>query len=125
MGRKLKDIDQKQFEQLCGIQCTKDEICAVFNCDEKTLTAWCKRTYKAAFKDVFKAKSKIGHISLRRTQWKWAEKSSAMAIFLGKQYLGQSDNAGSEAPVDTTEVQALSPMEQLIASLKNAREDGD
>jgi hypothetical protein len=31
-------------------------------------------------------------MSLRRTQFRLAEKSAAMAIFLGKQYLGQSDN---------------------------------
>ena len=31
-------------------------------------------------------------MSLRRTQFKLAEKNPTMAIFLGKQYLGQRDN---------------------------------
>ena len=31
-------------------------------------------------------------MSLRRIQYKLAEKNTAMAIFLGKQYLGQRDN---------------------------------
>ena len=34
---------------------------------------------------------KAGFISLRRKQFELAEKSPAMAIFLGKQYLGQTD----------------------------------
>lgn len=28
MGRPRKEIDQKQFESLCALQCTKVEICA-------------------------------------------------------------------------------------------------
>ena len=33
----------------------------------------------------------MGLISLRRMQFQLAEKSAAMAIFLGKQHLGQQD----------------------------------
>ena len=36
-------------------------------------------------------------IRLRRNQLKLSEKSAAMSIFLGKQYLGQSDNPLSES----------------------------
>lgn len=35
-------------------------------------------------------------MSLRRAQFRLAEKSAAMAIFLGKNYLGQSDNVAIE-----------------------------
>lgn len=33
---------------------------------------------------------------MRRMQWHLAEKSAPMAIFLGKNYLGQSDTAQEE-----------------------------
>ena len=36
-------------------------------------------------------KRNIGKISLRRSQWRLAEKNVTMAIFLGKQYLGQRE----------------------------------
>lgn len=125
MGRKKKEIDKKQFEQLCALQCIKDEICAVFDVDEKTLTAWCKRTYKKSFREIFQEKRKLGHISLRRTQFKWAEKSATMAIFLGKQYLGQSDNATvGNAAANDTDAPVMSPMEQLVKSLNDSR-NGD
>ena len=91
-GRPKKDIDKKMFENLCAIQCTKDEICGIFDIDEKTLTRWCKDTFNEGFSDVFKRKSQTGKMSLRRTQFKLAEKNPTMAIFLGKQYLGQRDN---------------------------------
>lgn len=91
MARPRKEIDQKQFEKLCGLQCTKDEICAFFDITDKTLDAWCRRIYKENFSVVFAKKRGLGKISLRRSQWRLAEKSPAMAIFLGKQFLGQKD----------------------------------
>lgn len=91
MARPRKEIDQKQFESLCRLQCTLDEICGFFGCCTDTLEAWCKRTYKQGFSEVFRQKRGAGKISLRRTQFRLAEKNAAMAIFLGKQYLGQKD----------------------------------
>lgn len=91
MSRPRKEIDQKQFENLCGLQCTLEEICGWFGVTDKTLNSWCKRTYKKGFSEIFREKRKLGNISLRRTQFRLAEKSASMAIWLGKQYLGQKD----------------------------------
>ena len=91
MARPRKEIDQKQFENLCGLQCTLEEICGWFGVTDKTLNSWCKRTYSESFSEVFRQKRSTGKISLRRSQWKLAEKNANMAIFLGKQYLGQKD----------------------------------
>ena len=90
-GRPQKEIDQKIFENLCSIQCTMQEILAVLDISDKTLSSWCRRTYGKSFSEIFSIKRQLGFISLRRTQFKLAEKSAAMAIFLGKQYLGQTD----------------------------------
>jgi hypothetical protein len=73
------------------MQCTQAEICAFFNCDHKTLTAWVKRYYGREYSLVAKEKAELGNISLRRWQFKQAEHNPTMAIFLGKQYLGQTD----------------------------------
>lgn len=90
-GRPQKEIDKKIFESLCGLQCTMQEILAVLDISDKTLSGWCRRTYGKSFSEIFAIKRQLGFISLRRTQFKLAEKSAAMAIFLGKQYLGQTD----------------------------------
>lgn len=91
MARPRKEIDRKQFENLCGLQCTKEEVCSFFEITDKTLESWCKRTYKRGFSDVFSQKRGKGKISLRRAQFRLAEKNASMAIWLGKQYLGQKD----------------------------------
>ena len=105
MGRPRIEIDKEQFEKLCALQCTLTEIAGFFGCSEDTIERWCKREYKNTFAEVFKSKREAGKISLRRTQWKLAEKSAAMAIFLGKNFLGQTDVQRVEVakPIDETE----------------------
>lgn len=96
MGRPKKEIKQEQFEAMCQIQATQDEIALVLGVTTRTLNTWCKNTYGKTFFDVFREKREMGKISLRRKQWKLADKSAAMAIFLGKQYLGQRDEKSLE-----------------------------
>lgn len=107
-GRPRKEINQKLFENLCGIQCTEAEICGVLECSEDTLNRWCKRTYKMTFADTYKSKSQVGKSSLRRAQWQLAAKNASMAIWLGKQYLGQRDIVELGLPTDNTQEDALS-----------------
>lgn len=93
MGRPKKKISKKMFEELCSIQCTRDEICAVLDVTDKTLNTWVKETYgkESTFSAIYQQKRDGGKTSLRRKQWLMSEKNVAMAIWLGKQYLGQSD----------------------------------
>ena len=92
MGRPRKEINKTEFEKLCFLQCTEREVCSWFDVSDETLNKWCKENYDGrTFLDVFKEKRENGLISLRRTQFQLAEKSPAMAIFLGKNLLGQTD----------------------------------
>ena len=92
MGRPRKEINKTEFEKLCFLQCTEREFCSWFDVNEDTLNKWCKENYDGkTFSAVFKEKRENGIISLRRTQFQLAEKSPAMAIFLGKNLLGQTD----------------------------------
>ena len=118
MARPKKEINKDGFEKLCGIQCTLAEIAGFFECSEDTIERWCKRTYKDAdnkpmsFADVYKKKSANGKISLRRTQFRLAESSPAMAIFLGKQYLGQKDN------VDNTNDEVMKKLDDVLGNIE-------
>lgn len=122
-GRPKKEIDQNQFESLCGLQCTLDEICGWFGVCSDTLESWCKRTYKMNFSEVFKQKRGVGKISLRRSQWRLAEKNANMAIWLGKQYLGQKDQVETTIAEGAVQDDGLSAsLRELARSLKS---DGD
>jgi len=113
MARPRIEIDKDSFEKLCGLQCTKAEICGFFDITDKTLDAWCTRTYKKGFSDIFEQKRGAGKISLRRAQFRLAEHNAAMAIFLGKNYLGQTDN-----PQTVTEPEAATSDDALTAALR-------
>lgn len=112
MPRPRKEIDQTQFENLCAIQCTEEEICGWFAVSDDTLNRWCKRTYGKSFADTFKQKRGKGRISLRRSQWQLAEKSATMAIWLGKQFLGQRDNV--DVTVSDAKGVALDELEKMV-----------
>lgn len=114
-GRPRKEINEKLFEHLCAIQCTEKEICAVLGCCEDTLNAWCKRTYKMTFSDTYKSKKMLGKSSLRRTQFRLAEKSASMAIWLGKQYLDQKDAGEVTLLADKVKDDALSESLRALA----------
>ena len=92
-GRPRKEINMRTFENLCRIQCTLNEMCAVFECDNKTLESWCKREYGKNFSEIFSAKRLVGNVSLRRKLYKKAVEAedSRMLIFLAKNWLGMSD----------------------------------
>jgi len=85
MAKKFK-INYELVEKLASLQCTQEEIAYVLGCSSKTI-----QRDKKATKIIKMAKEK-GKASLRRMQWKAAERGNAsMLIWLGKQYLGQTD----------------------------------
>lgn len=110
MARPRKQIDENIFINLCGLQCTLEEIAGVFDCSEDTIERWCKRTYGISFAETYKKHSAKGKISLRRAQFKLAEKNASMAIFLGKNYLGQTDRIEQIV----TEVEDLSKLADML-----------
>lgn len=109
-GPKLKMIDFEQFEKLCFIQCTLEEIAGFFKISVDTVETRVREHYGLRFSEVYKTHSSGGKISLRRLQFRLAEKNPGMAIWLGKQYLGQSDK--SEYNLDISKLKEL-PDEQL------------
>lgn len=111
-GRPKIVIDEKLFKKLCGLFCTKEEIAGVFECSEDTIERWCKSTYRMNFAEVYKKESAMGKMSLRRNQFKLSEKSAAMAIWLGKQYLGQVENPDMSDPNDDPLVRLLGDLDE-------------
>lgn len=102
-GRPRKVIDWEQVDKLLGIHCTKDEICAIIEVDEGTLSSACKRERGMGFSEYSKLKKASGKASLRRRQYLAAveQGNTTMLIWLGKQWLGQSDKPNEPAQEHT------------------------
>lgn len=84
-GRPKKAIDYKLVERLGKIMCTEEEVANMLEVSVRTLQR------DKEFCRIYKKATENGKMSLRRTQFKLARTSASMAIFLGKQYLGQTD----------------------------------
>ena len=92
-GRPKIEINQTEFEKLCAIWCTLDDIAGWFGCSPDTIERWCKRKYRETFADIYKKKSSMGAVSIRRKQFELAQKGNVtLLIWLGKQKLGQRDH---------------------------------
>ena len=113
MARPQKELDTEQFEKLCALQCTEQEICGWFSITDKTLDAWCKRTYGKSYSEVYEEKRVVGKISLRRAQWHLAEKNVTMAIWLGKQYLGQKDR------IEYEDKESIARLDAILNGMKD------
>lgn len=117
MGRPRKEISQQIFENLCKIQCTQEEICAVLEISDETLCKWCKETYGSTFLDAKKRFAEHGKMSIRRMQFRIGEKNASMAIWLGKQYLGQRDY------VEMNAEESIKQLDSLILAIKEKRNE--
>lgn len=84
-------VDWKKIDRLLAIFCTGEEVAGVFDISYDTLERRCKEDKEISFADYSKLKRGKGKTSLRRKQWLLANTNPAMAIFLGKNYLNQTD----------------------------------
>ena len=104
-GRPKKDLTEKDVELLnflISIQCIAEECAAALKMDPDTLTARIKEAGYEGFSDYAAQYRANGHASLRRLQWRSAQRGNWNAQkFLGKNWLGQSEN-----PLETPDAQA-------------------
>lgn len=130
----INDKTLKDIKNLARLHCTDGEISAFLGVTQVTFIAF-KRDHPEIV-DLLNEGRGEGKISLRRAQFKLAVdgQNGNMQIFLGKQYLGQSDKheftGKNGGPIQTVDVSALSQdqldaLDGAIAQLDAATESGD
>lgn len=109
--KEFTDKEWKSIDYMAIIHCTGEEIAGVMGVDFDTLSARIKEKYGVeSFSAWYKMKSASGNMSLRREQWKLAERgNSTMLIWLGKQWLGQEEKIVAEANFED-----LTPLAELL-----------
>jgi hypothetical protein len=116
-GRPKKFIDLDLVRKLAQIQCTHAEIAATLDLSVDTLTR------NEDFAEVYKRGADAGKKSLRRMQFESAAKGNAtMQIWLGKQYLHQTDRNLHEITLRRS--LADYSTEELEAMVQEARLNG-
>ena len=90
-GRPPVNIQEKEFNSLCAMQCTEEEIAAFCGCTIDTINNWCKRTFGCTFSEIYAQKRTLGKASLRRAGFKMAQTNPSVHIFYAKNFLGMTD----------------------------------
>ena len=111
VGRPKTNLDYETIEKLASMMCTQEEIASYFDCSVRTLQR------DEEFCRVYKKGLDKGKMSLRRKQYAMSETNVTMAIWLGKQYLGQTDKV--EEKVTTVEEKLANGLLKAVESAKN------
>ena len=91
-GRPRVAIDWTILDALLRIQCTRREVASVLGCSDDTITRAVKRAHRMTYEEYAASHAAAGHVSIRRRQYELAMSGDrTMLIWLGKQYLGQSE----------------------------------
>lgn len=97
-GRPPVEIDAAKLEALAKLQCTHEEIAAVFECSKRTIIRKLKKDPE--LKAAYERGKQLGKVSLRRLQFRHANMANSagvtMTIHLSKHHLGETDKAALE-----------------------------
>lgn len=132
-GGALSEVDaerRRQFEEMANRWMTAEDIAAVLNLSKSGLDDWCHRVLQMTTAQAIKRGRAGARNALLKKQWEHVEAGSvAMAIFLGKNYLDQSDSPKpqeSRPPVSIVVMPAtMNPTEwqRQMAELEASREE--
>ena len=102
-GQPKAQIDYKELEKLCVMQCTLIEIAAFFGVSKQTILNR-QEADPEMYACMERGRAK-GRISVRRAQLRMLEAGNAtMGVWLGKQLLGQRDVEREERQEAATQV---------------------
>jgi len=105
-GRPEKPIDYEKLSKLCSIHCTGEESASILGCSYEHLNNKLHEDGHGGFLEYFKKHSSSGKMSLRRKQFESALAGNVtMMVWLGKQYLGQTD----KQEIDMTSREEVTP----------------
>ena len=113
------------IRKLGKIQCTVQEIASVMGCSERTLQNFFAEHPDA--KEAHEDGKREGCASLRRTQFNLAERNTGMAIWLGKQHLGQREPVQQVEHGQPGDFKRLSDdeLDEVIKQMQTDLQDAD
>jgi hypothetical protein len=113
MNEKLETL--KQLAALGEAQCTSDEIAQVFGVTPEAFEAWMDGSDRCRW--ALEHGRSQGRAALRRAQLHLAQTNAAMAIFLGRLYLGQGERREGDTVDPAEAAQTAERVREKLAAL--------
>jgi hypothetical protein len=103
----------REIHKLAMLACTQAEVAAFLGCGLSTLSRYLIEDVEAGAS--WEGGMAEARISLRRKQFRLADRSAGMAIWLGKQMLGQVDQVEQQVYVRRLDEMSLEELEWLLS----------
>lgn len=113
---KPKPINIDEVIYWMNLSATCEEIAGSFYVSVSTLVRRLKEEFGMTFDELKKMCCGAAKLALRRNQFKMSEKNASMAIWLGKNWLGQKDDPIANVAFDGR-------LGKLLDGVKNAIDD--
>lgn len=112
MARPVKTVDMEKLARVCQYPLTNEDIAAILDLSVDTITRAVKKEYGLGFAEYKAQKQSSMRFTILAKQLEVAKSGNvAMLIFLGKQYLGQSDK--QEASIAVSQIKINKTEEKL------------
>lgn len=125
-GRPRIEVDMDLLSKLCQLQCTAVDCAHVLGMSTDTIDRRLKEDGFAGF-DQFRAENNsMGRVSLRRVQFQTAMAGNhTMQIWLGKQWLGQTDKVDLPDEGDPDSLVVNFEVREAVGEVRVTRSDDD
>lgn len=116
VSKKIIKVKLDDLRKLGALQCSLKEVAGFFGMTRNTLLTLFEDEPRA--REAFEQGIENGKVSIRRKQMRLAAVNATMAIFMGKQYLGQKDIIVNELSgvdgeaIEIADVSLLTPDER-------------
>ena len=122
-GRSKADIDWNKVDKYLQAQCDGVGIAGLLGIHPNTLYRRCEEKYKMSFSEYSTQKKTEGKELLRARQFKTAmDGDRTMQIWLGKQYLNQTDRRNIAI---TDDIDKTREREIFLSKMRRVSEDQD
>jgi DNA-binding transcriptional ArsR family regulator len=114
MARPRKEVDFEKLARVCQYPMTNEDIAAILDLSVDTISRAIKKEYGIGFAEYKDQKQSNLRFTLLAKQIEVAKSGNvAMLIFLGKNYLGQSDKQETELKTKDIKINITKDDEKL------------
>lgn len=129
-----RELTREMFEQLCALQCKREEILGYAGARDEELEAWCLEVYGRPLEEIMIMVRQDGIIDIRKAAFELQKKNATLTTHQINRFIGPpGPSAEDKARLLTREsdaavssfVQAVLPTREAMEDLFPPEEDGE
>lgn len=116
-----RELTVPLFEQLCSLQCRREEILGYIGTDPPALEKWCKKVYHKPLEEMMNMIRQDGIVEIRRSAFELQKKNATMAGQQIVRFIGPPGPTAEERARQLTE-ESSAAVRQFVEMALPSRE---